>query len=213
MNLSVSRNNQSEPPSNYAERLNPAHPQPIVYRDIPKDRITDTIVRTAIDFRHQRVLAYTPYHLLSHELCLYAVSKDGQHLQDIPDTLRTQAICEKAVAQNPDVLVQLTTAQRAEMHAQTDEKLLVTFLQEATDEAVHLRIIQAHPYLLPYVPDFFRNAQLCEIALTGSPTSDVCDAIPEKVQQQIGLVRRPRWVGAPTDAPNRYYRVRDGIDI
>ncbi len=77
-----------------------------VMHNISEHLITADLCKFAVQ-QDGLSLGYVPYCLLTYELCKLAVQQNGASLDAVPDELRTAELCKLALQQDPSVLLEV----------------------------------------------------------------------------------------------------------
>ena len=184
-------------------------------REIPKDYLTDEIIRLALS-RHIRVLEILPDEKLTEEICLFAVAQHHAHaipcytpLQFIPESKRTYRVCLEAVRHHagsiPFVPDKFLTPEICTLAIMQDGLAYFSIPEKyRTDEVFPLTLF-TRGSMLQYIPLEKRTYYLCLIALSCSPNTDLScrDDVYEATKREREEARLyiPKGMSVVEDSP------------
>lgn len=136
------------------------------FNDQPKSR--DQWFRAVSDV--PGMLAKVPEHLLSERMCIAAANRDGAALRQVPESLRTRAVCDAALA--------------------TDPRAIMWVPPHLIDEHMALHVVSRSALALQGVPTHLRTPAVCSLAVSMMRANDidgqVVGAFPKWIYNSLG---------------------------
>lgn len=101
--------------------------------------------------------------LLTEDMCIYAVARHPEDLEDLSDRFKTEKVCLTAIEQDEKKGSESFTKRNI-------SGLPITFIpDELKNEEFYSKAIDKNPYVFHYIPDYSKTEALCLTALEFRP--------------------------------------------